>query len=69
MKNHVNINQKKVFLAKNNKLNFFKIKNLKKIIKMPITEYNVLSYDFLEFLYLNEIISNCINNNNLFYSK
>ena len=31
---------------------------------MPITEYNVLSYDFLEFLYLNEIISNCNSNNN-----
>ena len=61
--------KKKGFLAKNNKLNFFKIKNLKKIIKMPITEYNVLSYDFLEFLYLNEIISNCNSNNNLFYSE
>lgn len=48
---------------------FFKIKNLKKIIRMPITEYNVLSYDFLEFLYLNEIISNCNSNNNLFYSE
>ena len=48
---------------------FFKIKNLKKIIKMPITEYNALSYDFLEFLYLNEIISNCNSNNNLFYSE
>ena len=48
---------------------FFKIKNLKKIIKMPITEYNVLSYDFLEFLYLNEIISNCNSNNNLFFSE
>ncbi len=48
---------------------FFKIKNLKKIIRMPITEYNVLSYDFLEFLYLNEIISNCNSNNYLFYSE
>ena len=48
---------------------FFKIKNLKKIIKMPITKYNVLSYDFLEFLYLNEIISNCNSNNYLFYSE
>ena len=48
---------------------FFKIKNLKKIIKMPITEYNALSYDLLEFLYLNEIISNCNSNNNLFYSE
>ena len=48
---------------------FFKIKNLKKIIKMPITEHNSLSYDFLEFLYLNEIISNCNSNNNLFYSE
>ena len=48
---------------------FFKIKNLKKIIRMPITEYNVLSYDFLEFLYLNEIISNCNSNNNLFFSE
>ena len=48
---------------------FFKIKNLKKIIRMPITEYNVLSYDFLEFLYLNEITSNCNSNNNLFYSE
>ena len=57
------------FRAENNKLNFFKIKNLKKIFKMPIKEYNALSYDFLEFLYLNEIISNCISNNNLFYSK
>jgi hypothetical protein len=56
------------FSIKNNKL-FFKIKNLKKIIRMPITEYNVLSYDFLEFLYLNEIISNCNSNNNLFYSE
>ena len=61
--------KKKGFLAKNNKLNFFKIKNLKKIIKMPITEYNILSYDFLEFLYLNEIISNCNSNNYLFYSE
>ena len=61
--------KKKGFLAKNNKLNFFKIKNLKKIIKMPITECNVFSYDFLEFLYLNEIISNCNTNNNLFYSE
>ena len=49
--------------------NFFKIKNLKKIIKMPITRYNVSSYDFLEFLYLNEIISNCNSNNYLFYSE
>ena len=48
---------------------FFKIKTLKKIIKMPITVYKELSYDFLEFLYLNEIISNCISNNNLFFSK
>ena len=48
---------------------FFKIKNLKKIIRLPITEYNVLSYDFLEFLYLNEIISNCNSNNYLFYSE
>ena len=51
------------------KIIFFEIKNLKKIIRMPITEYNVLSYDFLEFLYLNEIISNCNSNNNLFYSE
>ena len=65
----MNINQKKFFLAKNNKLNYFKIKNLKKIIKMPITEYSILSYDFLEFLYLNEIISNCNSNNTLFYSE
>ena len=65
----MNINQKKFFLAKNNKLNYFKIKNLKKIIKMPITKYDVLSYDFLEFLYLNEIISNCNSNNYLFYSE
>ncbi len=48
---------------------FFKIKNLKKIIKMPIKDYNAISYDFLEFLYLNEIISNCNSNNNLFYSE
>jgi len=34
---------------------------------MPIKEYNVLSYDFLENLYLNEIISNCNSNNYLFY--
>ena len=46
---------------------FFKKKNLKKIIRMPIREYNVLSYDFLDFLYLNEIISNCNSNNYLFY--
>ena len=51
------------------KIIFFEIKNLKKIIRMPITKYNVLSYDFLEFLYLNEIISNCNSNNNLFYSE
>ena len=48
---------------------FFKIKNLMKIIKMPITEYNSLKYDFLVFLYLNEIISNYNSNNNLFYSE
>ena len=57
------------FSIKNNNFFFKKIKNLKKIIKMPITEYNDLSYDFLEFLYLNEIISNCNSNNNLFYSE
>ena len=48
---------------------FFKIKNLKKIIKMPKKEYIVISNDFLEFLYLNEIISNCNSNNYLFYSE
>ena len=36
---------------------------------MPIKEYKILSYDFIEYLYLNEIISNCNSNNNLFFPE